>query len=221
MTTETRTPIVVFGTGGHGRETGLLIEAMIACGTPWELAGFLTDDHTQHGTRLGGMPILGDGAVLADRAGEYLVAVGIGAARTRREIVRRLRPYARGFPVLQHPSVPPYGRVVIGEGSQIHAGAVLTTDIFIGDFVILNRHVDVSHDCRIDSWSTLAPAVSLAGAVHVHEGADLGVRAACLPGVAVGAWSIVGGGAVVTRDVDPELTVVGVPARPHRLSAVR
>ena len=221
MTSESRTPIVVFGTGGHGRETALLIESMIACGAPWALAGFLTDDRTQHGMRLGAMPILGDGAMLADRAGEYLVAVGVGASRTRQDIVRRLRPYARGFPVLQHPSVPRYERVVIGEGSQIHAGAILTTDIFIGDFVILNRHVDVSHDCRIDSWCTLAPAVSLAGAVRVHEGADLGVRAACLPGVVVGAWSIVGAGAVVTRDVDPELTVVGVPARPHRASAIR
>lgn len=221
MKHELRTPLVVFGTGGHGRETALLVEAMIAGGAPWELAGFLTDDRAQHGTRIGTMPVLGDGDVLAREAGKYLVAIGVGAARARQDMVRRLRPFAGGFPALQHPSVPPYRRVVIGEGSQVHAGAILTTDILIGDFVILNRHVDVSHDCRIESWCTLAPAVSLAGAVHLREGADLGVRAACLPGVVVGAWSIVGAGAVVTKDVDTETTVVGVPARPHAAGAIR
>jgi len=221
MTGLLRTPIVVFGTGGHGRETALLIASMIASGTPWELAGFLTDDRAQHGDRVGAIPVLGDGDVLSRHAGRYLVALGVGAARARQDIIRRIRPLVRGFPVLLHPSIPLYQRVVIGEGSQLHAGTILTTDISIGDFVILNRHVDVSHDCRIDSWCTLAPAVSLAGNVHLHEGANLGLRAACLPRVVVGAWSVVGAGAVVTRDVDRETTVVGVPARPHVEGAIR
>jgi acetyltransferase-like isoleucine patch superfamily enzyme len=50
-------------------------------------------------------------------------------------------------------------------------------------------------------------------AVHVETWADIGTGAVLLPGVTVGKGSIVGAGAVVTRDVDPFSIVAGVPAR--------
>ena len=211
--TQARTPIVVYGTGGHGRETALLIESMIRAGAPWTFLGYLDDDAGQHGTLIGDAPVLGDAAVLEARGGGIAVALGVGSARSRAALARRIRAHVREFPVLIHPTVPVFARVAIGEGSQIHAGAIVTTDIVIGAFVILNRHVDVSHDCRLDDFATLAPAVTLAGAVHVGTGADLGARATCIPGVSVGAWSVIGAGAVVTRDIPDGVTAVGVPAR--------
>jgi acetyltransferase-like isoleucine patch superfamily enzyme len=49
--------------------------------------------------------------------------------------------------------------------------------------------------------------------VRVEEWADIGTGAILLPGVTVGKGSIVGAGAVVTRDVAPFAVVAGVPAR--------
>jgi acetyltransferase-like isoleucine patch superfamily enzyme len=49
--------------------------------------------------------------------------------------------------------------------------------------------------------------------VHVGAWADIGTGAILLPGVSVGKGSIVGAGAVVTRDVPPFAIVAGVPAR--------
>jgi acetyltransferase-like isoleucine patch superfamily enzyme len=49
--------------------------------------------------------------------------------------------------------------------------------------------------------------------VRVEAHADIGVNAVLLPGVTVGRGSIVGAGAVVTRDVPPFSKVAGVPAR--------
>lgn len=49
--------------------------------------------------------------------------------------------------------------------------------------------------------------------VHVEAWADIGTGATLLPGVTVGKGSIVGAGAVVTRDVPPFAIVAGVPAR--------
>jgi acetyltransferase-like isoleucine patch superfamily enzyme len=49
--------------------------------------------------------------------------------------------------------------------------------------------------------------------VVIGYGADIGTNATILPGVHVGAHSIVGAGAVVTHDVPEYAVVAGVPAR--------
>ena len=49
--------------------------------------------------------------------------------------------------------------------------------------------------------------------VHVQAWADIGTGAVLLPGVTVGKGSIVGAGAVITRDVPAFAIVAGVPAK--------
>jgi len=49
--------------------------------------------------------------------------------------------------------------------------------------------------------------------VRIGAGADIGTNAVILPGVTVGAGSIVGAGAVGAEDVPPNTIVAGVPAR--------
>jgi len=53
--------------------------------------------------------------------------------------------------------------------------------------------------------------------VVIGYGADIGTNATILPGVNVGAHSIVGAGAVVTKDVPEYAIVAGVPAKLIRL----
>jgi acetyltransferase-like isoleucine patch superfamily enzyme len=49
--------------------------------------------------------------------------------------------------------------------------------------------------------------------VLVEDGASLGSGCVVLGGITIGAGSLVGAGAVVTRDVPPGVVVAGVPAR--------
>lgn len=49
--------------------------------------------------------------------------------------------------------------------------------------------------------------------VKVETGADIGMNAVILPGVTIGKGSIVGAGAVVTKEVPPFAIVAGVPAQ--------
>jgi acetyltransferase-like isoleucine patch superfamily enzyme len=49
--------------------------------------------------------------------------------------------------------------------------------------------------------------------VRIKTGADIGMNAVILPGVTIGQGSIVGAGAVVTKDVPPYAIVAGTPAR--------
>jgi acetyltransferase-like isoleucine patch superfamily enzyme len=58
--------------------------------------------------------------------------------------------------------------------------------------------------------------VILSGQVTVEVGAFLGAGAVVLPGLRIGAGAVVAAGAVVTADVLPGQTVMGVPARAAR-----
>ncbi|MFM6199520.1 MAG: DapH/DapD/GlmU-related protein, partial [Dolichospermum sp.] len=49
--------------------------------------------------------------------------------------------------------------------------------------------------------------------VKVETGADIGMNAVILPGVTIGKGSIVGAGAVVTKNVPPYAIVAGVPTQ--------
>jgi len=59
-----------------------------------------------------------------------------------------------------------------------------------------------------------APGARAAGEVVVGENSFVGCGAIILPRIRIGAGATIGAGAVVTKDVGPNQTVVGNPARP-------
>ena len=74
----------------------------------------------------------------------------------------------------------------------------------------------IGHDSVLDDFVSVYPGATVSGSVHLADGVTIGTGANVLPGVSVGAGAFVGAGAVVTGDVDPGVTVAGVPARPVR-----
>jgi len=116
-------------------------------------------------------------------------------------------------PILVHPRAWVGRNVALGPGTQVAAGAMVSTDVTVGRHVIVNQGSSVAHDVALDDFATLAPGVRLSGAVRVGEGADVGTGAVVIQGLTIGAWSICGAGAVVVSDVPANTTVVGVPAK--------
>jgi acetyltransferase-like isoleucine patch superfamily enzyme len=92
---------------------------------------------------------------------------------------------------------------------------MLTTNIVAGRHLHVNLNATVGHDCVIGDFVTLAPGVSISGHVTIGDGVEFGTGAVVLPGVTIGDGAMVGAGAVVTRDVEPGVTVIGMPAKPR------
>jgi serine O-acetyltransferase len=102
-------------------------------------------------------------------------------------------------------------------GIEIHPGATLGRRVFIdhGMGVIIGETSVVGDDVTLYQGVTLGGTGKEQGKRHpnVEDNAVVGVGAAVLGNITVGARSKVGGGAVVVDNVPPDCTVVGIPGR--------
>src|SRR5262245_15020990 len=101
------------------------------------------------------------------------------------------------------------GNVTIGDGCRIqnnvslYDGVVLDDDVFLGPSCVFTN---VKHArAHVSRRTEFEPT-------RVGRGATIGANATIVCGVAIGAYAMVGAGAVVVKDVAPHAIVVGVPA---------
>ncbi|MFB6247610.1 MAG: acetyltransferase [Salinibacter sp.] len=208
-----RSPLVIVGAGGLGREVAALVEALNG-GTPtWDLIGFVDDADALQDTSVMNYPVHGRVDTLAKRSAlSYVLAIGDG--QSRRDVAGRLDDAPAQPTTLVHPSVSIHRTTTLGEGAILRNGAAPTVDVTIGPHAVVDQHCTVGHDCVLDPFATLHPGVRVSGSVHLGQGATIGAGAVILPDTTIGAHATVGAGAVVTEDLPAGRTAVGVPARP-------
>ena len=204
-------PLYIIGAGGLGKEIATLVMDINREAPAWQLGGFFDDQSTA--AELSGLPVLGT----IDQIKDYTpcaAVLAIGSPAVKSRLLKEL-PEDLHYPVLIHPSatIQDKARVKLGEGTVIAAGARLTTDIALGKHVLINLNATVGHDVKLGDCCSVMPGVNIAGNVTLGEAVLLGSGANIIKACNVGDRGRVGAGAVVTRDVEPGSTVVGIPAK--------
>jgi sugar O-acyltransferase (sialic acid O-acetyltransferase NeuD family) len=207
--------LLIVGAGGFARETAQAVAAMNEVRPTWRLLGFLDDDPLLHGRQVDGLPVIG-GTDLVESLPQVRLVVCVGNpsnyfARTR--IVDRLGAPADRYATIVHPSASVSGSSSVGPGSVILAQSVLTASVDVGAHVAVMPHAVLTHDVKIADFATITSGVRFGGAVEVERGAYLGSGALIREHLTIGAWSLVGMGSVVLRDVPAAQVWAGNPAR--------
>ena len=171
---------------------------------------------------LAGEPYNSDDAEIAamqlaamDRVTAYNATSGRDAAK-RRQLLEALLDSVGVGTEIRPPLYVDYGcHTRIGARCFVNFGLVAldVAAITIGDDVQIGPYVQLltpTHPLEPDSrragWESAEP-------IRIENNVWLGGGSIVLPGVTVGCDSVVGAGAVVTRDVPPSTVVVGNPAR--------
>jgi len=116
----------------------------------------------------------------------------------------------------------------IGENCNLGQNVVISPDVVLGKNVKIQNNVSVYAGVICEDDVFLGPSMVFTNVVNprsavvrkdnylktlVGKGASIGANATIVCGNPIGAFSFIGAGAVVTREVKPYALVVGNPAR--------
>jgi sugar O-acyltransferase (sialic acid O-acetyltransferase NeuD family) len=203
--------LAILGASGHGK---VIADAAEQLG--WKTITFF-DDAWPGLEKNGPWEVRGDTrALLASLSAFDGVVVGIGSNRIREEKQSELAEAGARLAQIIHPSAIISPHASIGAGSVFFANSVVNPCAVVGAGVIVNTGAVVEHDCVVGDFAHISPNAVLAGGAMVGHKAWVGCCASVRQLISVGEASVIGMGAVVTKDVESGVTVVGNPARTHR-----
>ena len=212
--------ILIIGGGGFGREVQWLIERINEKNRElnhedlWEIQGYV-DITLEPGTEINGYKVLGGTDYLLQQKIPLAAVCAIGASQRREKVIKEAKANKYlYFPNLVDPSAKMSDYVEMGEGNIICAGNILTVNIKISDFCIINLDCTVGHDAILEPFTTVYPSVNISGNVKVERGVEIGTGTQIIQGKTIGTRTIIGAGAVVVKDIPKDCTAVGNPCKP-------
>ena len=206
--------IILVGTGGHAAEVREYIHYHNRAkpNEPLEILGFLDVNDELHKKYGFSEPYLGTAEehnVILDA--EYMFCFDNMVYKDK--LISSYRIKGAKFLTFIHPTALISESCKIGEGVLVSHNASIGPKAVIGDFNILNSRCTIGHDTVLNKYNFISPQVSLSGNTVVGSYNLFGVNSATIPDIIIGDNNIIGAGSIVTRNIENNFVVVGVPGK--------
>lgn len=207
-----RERLLIVGAGDYGREVLSWAWQVPAELRSWEVGGFLDDRHDLLNNYHLPVGILGSPRTYVFENRDRVV-VAIGDTALRRQFVDLVAGRGAQFISIFHPSATLGLNNQWGVGCVFFPGAVLTSNVRIGDHVTVGFCSEIGDQAVLGSYCTLTGAAVVEGGAQLGEGVYMGFQASVAAKVKVGPGAMIGGGSSAVKDVLPHTTILGVPGR--------
>jgi acetyltransferase EpsM len=201
-------PILILGTRWLAEEMFDLISEMPG----YEVAGFVENqERSRCESKLENLPVFWVDDI-RKFAETHLAICGISTTK-RDEYAAQVAALGMRFATLIHPMARVSSRATLGAGCFIGPFCVVSTRAQLGEHVFMNRGSFIGHHRKIGNYVTLQTGANVAGLGSIGDKTYVGMKAAVLDRVDVGAGCVIGAGAVVTKSLPDRVKAMGVPAR--------
>ena len=205
----TRSIFGLVGAGGLGREVMPFASSILK---EMEIESFFVEKKCEQ-TSINSYRALSETNFFQLKCEKKYFNITIGSSFLREIISKKfLEKQCKPF-TLKAKSCIIYDDVVLGEGAILCDNTIITSNIQIGKFFQANIYSYVAHDCMIGNYVTFAPKVCCNGRVKIEDHAYIGTGAIIKEGITIGKGAVIGAGAVVVKNVLPNTTVIGNPAK--------
>lgn len=204
--------IFVLGIGGS---TPVFIDIAEAC--DYKIAGLYHYNDERTGENDHGYPILGSFEDLyqTDIKGKMFL-LSQGDMKIREEVTNKIKQLGGLIPTLVHPTsvISKYAKisnkgVIIGANCIVQADSVIKSNAVLWDMAL------VCHQTIIGNYCFVGPKALVGAHIEVQDFAFIGQDSLLVSGKVgtMGANSLLGAGAVLTKELPANVVAVGNPAR--------
>ncbi len=207
--------IAIYGAGGFGREVACLLRRINhEVSQQWNLIGFF-DDGVAPGTKNEYGKVLGNIDVLNSRDKPLAVVFAIGSPKVVELLYSKVTNDKIEFPNIIAPDTLFLDRdnVRMGKGNVICSRCLISCNIEIGDFNMLNGYITVGHDSVIGNFNSVMPATKISGGVRLGNRNFFGVNSVILQYKSLCDDNVIGASSVVIRNIKTPGTYVGNHAK--------
>ncbi len=191
-----------------------MINALKKANQNINIVGFLDNDENKIGQKYFGYEVISGTKKVSNDLLSNCVFINLitGSMSARYSVSKELADQGAKFVNFIHPTVN-MEMVNIGLGNYIQESVVVQAGVFIGNNSSIHIGSMIGHESKIGNSSFIAHGCNLSGFTNVEDGVFVGAGVSTVPRVTIGKWSIIGTGAVVTKDIPPYSVAVGNPAR--------
>lgn len=206
--------IAIFGAGGFGRELACIINLINKEKPTWNLIGFF-DDGIEAGTELQYGKALGGVEVLNKWGKPISIAIALGSPKVLRTVVGKITNPQVDFPNIIAPNVffMDETTVQMGKGNVICPNSLVSCNVKMGDFNMLNVYTQMGHESELGSFNVIMPSTSISGGVIIGEANLFGVKSTVLQYKKVGNEVVLSPGSVLSRSAKDGKIYLGNPAK--------
>ena len=208
--------LIIVGAGGFSRELYHWVNDWIQADRnrlgQFRVKGFLSiDNNLLDGFDLP-IGILGDEETYTIQPNDRFV-MGIGKVLRKKIASERLLEMGARFITLVHPTAIVCPSAKLGSGAVLCPFTVVSADVTIADFALLNIYSSAGHDARVGKHCVLSPYATLNGFVQLGDEVFMGTHATVVANKHVGHRSNISANSLVVRNVPDDTTVLGSPGK--------
>ena len=204
--------LVIFGASGQGKEVKEMADLANAKSKKWEKTIFI-DDFADEGDFKCCERMHLETAIekYGIEALEFVIALGEPASKKR--IFERLMERGCHFTNVISPRSQISPDAVLGKRIIVKRGAIISPDVTIGDNTTIQAYACIGHDASIGKHCQISTHVDIGGGTKVGDCVFVGLNAPVREQLEIGDGAIISAGAVVLKSIEPNVTVMGNPAR--------